>query len=199
MTDPNATADPAATTLQFRVHTIETAPSGSAAILAEVRRTTGFVPNLYAVMAGAPSLLKGYLALGKLFDESSLTPLEQQVVALTASVSNACEYCVAAHSVIAGMKRVPEETVRQLREGHALDDSRLEALRQFTAGLVTRRGHPTADEVAAMRAAGFREAQVLEVILGVGMKTISNYMNHLVHTPLDTAFSAAAWVPPSST
>lgn len=181
--------------MSFLVHTPESAPSGAAATLTEVRRTNGFVPNLYGVMAEAPSLLKAYLAVGSLFAESSLSPTEQQVVALTVSATNGCEYCVAAHTVIAGMQRVPDDIVQAIRGGQPLDLPRLEVLRRFTAALVLDRGHPSAALLAEVRAAGYQDAQVLEVVLGVGMKTISNYVNHIAHTPLDAAFARAMWTP----
>lgn len=179
--------------MPFPVHTAETAPPGAAATLAAVHRANGFIPNLYGVMAGAPSLLKGYLAVADQFAEGSLTPTEQQVIALSVSVTNGCEYCVAAHTVIAGMQRVPDDVVAAIREGRTLQNARLEALRQFTNAVVTERGHPSAATVSAFLAAGFEEAQILEVILGVGMKTMSNYVNHIAQTPLDAGFTRALW------
>jgi uncharacterized peroxidase-related enzyme len=180
--------------MSFPVHSPESAPQGAKSTLTEVQRTNGFIPNLYGVMAEAPSVLKGYLALGALFADSSLSATEQQVVALTVSAVNHCTYCVAAHTVIAGMQQVPGDVVTAIREGMVIGDSRLEALRVFTAAVVTERGHPSAAQAAAFRAAGYEDAQVLEVVLGVGMKTLSNYVNHLAGVPLDAAFTKAQWM-----
>lgn len=156
----------------------------------------GFVPNLMGVMAGAPTLLKAYLQIAELFSHTSLTPVEQQVVLLTVSASNSCDYCMAAHSIAARMQKVPDEVVRALRDGLPLADARLQSLRTLAEDIVERRGWPAESTVAAFLAVGYAHEQFLEVILGVGMKTLSNYTNHLAHTPLDKQFAAAAWSAP---
>lgn len=179
--------------MNLNVYTRETAPAESRDDLQAVADRYGFVPNLMGVMAGAPSLLKAYLQIGELFSRTSLTPIEQQVVLLTVSASNRCDYCMAAHSVAARMHKVPVLIVRALRDGEPLADARLEALRALTADIVEHRGWPTEPVVAAFLAAGYAHAQLLEVILGVGMKTLSNYTNHIAHTPLDPQFAAEAW------
>lgn len=182
--------------MNLKVHTRESAPAEARGDLQAVAERYGFVPNLMGVMAGAPSLLKAYLQIGELFSRTSLTPVEQQVVLLTVSASNRCDYCMAAHSVAARMQKVPEEVVRVLRDGVPIADARLEALRVVTAEIVERRGWPTETSVAAFFAAGYANEQLLEVVLGVGMKTLSNYTNHLAHTPLDKQFASATWSAP---
>jgi AhpD family alkylhydroperoxidase len=182
--------------MNLTVHSLTSAPKQAQGDLQAVADRYGFVPNLMGVMAGAPSLLKAYLQTGELFSRTSLTPVEQQVVLLTVSESNRCDYCMAAHSVAARMQKVPEEVIRALRDGVPLADARLEALRALTADIVERRGWPAEQSVAAFLTAGYAHEQFLEVILGVGMKTLSNYTNHAAHTPLDKQFAAAAWSTP---
>jgi uncharacterized peroxidase-related enzyme len=179
--------------MDFPVFTPDTAPDGSRERLAGAKRAFGFLPNMLGTMAGAPALLESYLTLSRLFDETSLTPSERQVVLLAVSAENGCSYCVAAHTAIAAMQHVPNDVVHAVREGLAIREPRLEALRTFTRAVVSRRGHPAAQELHAFQGAGFSSQHVLEVVLGVGMKTISNYTNHLADTPLDEAFAAAAW------
>lgn len=111
------------------------------------------------------------------------------------SFENGCDYCMAAHTVIAGMSSVPAATVDALRAGAPLPDARLDVLARFTRAVVRERGRLPEAEVGAFLAAGFTAAQVLEVVLGVAMKTLSNYANHLARTPLDAAFAAARWEP----
>ena len=183
--------------MNLTVHTRESAPAESRGDLQAVAERYGFVPNLMGVMAVAPTLLKAYVQTAELFSRTSLEPVEQQVVLLTVSASNGCDYCMAAHSVAARMQKVPDEVVRALRDGVPLADTRLEALRALTADLVDRRGWPTEQSVAAFFAAGYSNQQLLEVVLGVGMKTLSNYTSHLAHTPLDKQFAAAAWSAPT--
>jgi len=179
--------------MSYTVHTQESAPGAAQETLAGAKKAYGFLPNLLAVMAEAPALLKAYRVVGDLFEQTSLSPTERQVVLLTASYENDCEYCVAAHSVIAGMQKVPDQVVRAVRDGQPIADRKLEALRRLTAAIVASRGLPSPDDMAAFLQAGYARAQVLEVVLGVGMKTLSNYTNHLADTPLDPAFAKAAW------
>jgi len=179
--------------MTYPVHTIETAPAAARDMLAESRKAYGFVPNLHAVMAEAPALLKAYRRVGEIFDETSFTLAERQIVLLTVSYENDCEYCVAAHSAIAGMQQVPVDVVQAIRNGNPIADPKLQALRRFTAAVVASKGRPADTDTMAFLSAGYSRAQILEVVLGVGMKTLSNYTNHLADTPLDDAFAKATW------
>lgn len=176
----------------FPVHTIESAPAGSQPLLTAAKSNFGFVPNLLGMLSEAPAALEGYLGIAGAFQKSSLTPVEQQVVLLTVSVTNRCHYCVAAHTAIAWGAKVPGEVIEALRDGRPIPDARLEALRRFTETVVQSRGW-AADGLADFYAAGFSRAQVLEVVTGVAQKTLSNYANHLAKTPVDAAFAKAAW------
>ncbi|MGD9855036.1 MAG: carboxymuconolactone decarboxylase family protein [Planctomycetaceae bacterium] len=179
--------------MKLQVQSIETAPAEAQAALRAVREKYGFVPNLLGIMANAPPLLKAYLALNELFQQTTLSPVEQQVVLLTISEVNRCEYCVAAHTVAARMHKVPRGVIESVRSGQPIADDRLDALRCLTTEIVEGRGWPTQAAIDDFLSAGYSSEQVLEVILAVGMKTLSNYTNHLAHTPLDTQFSPAAW------
>lgn len=179
--------------MPYTIHTADNAPEGARDILEATRKTFGFVPNLLGCMANAPALLEAYTTLARIFDETSFTPVERQVVLLTVSSENRCGYCVAAHSVIAEMQRVPGDVVDAIRESRPIADTQLEALRRFAAAVVTSRGWPPQEDTNAFFAAGYGPQQVLEVVLGVGMKTLSNYTNHLAGTPLDAPFTKAAW------
>lgn len=181
---------------QFPVHTTRTAPEESRSELERVGQAFGMIPNLAGVLAAAPAALEAYFTLGRIFEGTSFTPAEQQVVLLSVSAENECDYCVAAHTAIAGRQKVPGEVVQAIRNGQPIPDARLEALRQLTASLVTRRGRPRDEDLERFFAAGYSPRQLLEVLVGVGMKTISNYVNHIAETPLDVAFEKAAWAPP---
>lgn len=177
----------------YAVHTPSSAPEASREILEGAAKAFGFVPNMLATMAGAPALLKAYTTLSRLFDETSLSPTERQIVLLTVSRENVCEYCMAAHTAIAQMQRVPADVIEALRNDKPIQDERLETLRRFTRSIVESRGWPTEDDKQRFLSAGYGTQQILEVVLGVGMKTLSNYTNHLAGTPLDQAFARAAW------
>ena len=178
--------------LNFTVHSADKAPAESQDLMQGVQAAFGFVPNLVAVMAESAPLLSAYLKLSDLFNQTSLTEIERQVVLLTVSRENTCHYCVAAHCTIATMRGVPAGIVEAIRVDQPLVDPRLQTLRQFTRSLVATRGYPSPEVIQQFQAAGFTERNALEVVLGVGLKTLSNYTNHLAHTPVDAAFAANA-------
>lgn len=163
--------------------------------LAEARKGLGFVPNMYAVMANAPGLLDTYVHGYERFRAlSGFTPAEQEVVFLAISRENGCGYCMAAHSLIADrMSGVPVAVTDAIRDGTPIPDPKLAALHDFTRLMVRKRGLPDRDEVAPFLAAGYREAHILEIVLAIAVKTLSNYANHLFHTPVDSQFAARAW------
>lgn len=179
--------------MNFQVHTPDSAPKGAQDILSGAKQKYGFVPNLLGVMSEAPALVKAYTTLNGIFDESSFSPSERQVVLLAVSYENGCEYCVSAHSVIAGMQKVPDEVVSAVRDNSPIPDEKLEALRQFTRKVVQSLGRPEEADIKAFLDAGYGKQQILEVVLGVGVKILSNYTNHIADTPLDEAFSDQAW------
>ena len=180
----------------FRVHTAETVPHHGQAELSDVVSKYGRVPNMLGVMAGAPPLLKGYRFLRDQFEETSLTPTERNIVLLTVSFENECQYCMAAHSSMASAQKVSPETIEALRAGTPIPDPKLEALRKFTSALVIDRGWPREECLKSLFEVGYSQENALEVILGIGMKMLSNFTNHLASPPLDRGFSALAWTKP---
>ena len=182
----------------FIVHDKETAPAETVGLLENAEKTFGFIPNLLGVFAESPAALNGYLTISQIFDQSSFTPTERQVILLSANRFNHCHYCMAAHSVIADLQRVPNDVVDAIRNDEAIADDRLEALRIFTTLVVEKRGWVNDEEFETFLAAGFSKAQVLEVVLGVSFKTLSNYANHIADTPVDDAFTAKKWTPVKS-
>jgi uncharacterized peroxidase-related enzyme len=180
----------------FTIHTPETAPAASRALLEGIQQAYGFVPNLFAVFAESPAALEGALAMARAFSHSTLTPVEQQLVALAVSEANDCEFCMAAHSTIA--KRVAKAQpalVAAVRAREPLSDAKLDVLVVFTRRVVEQRGFVASADVAAFLEAGYTRAQLIEVLLGVGMKTFNNYVDHIAHVPLNDQFKAEAWRP----
>jgi len=178
----------------FTIHTTTQAPAQSLPLLTEVQSKYSFVPNLFGALAEAPAALKAYIDLGSALENSSLNAAEQQVVLIATSVENGCEYCVAAHSLVAKhMVKVDTAVVDALRNKTVIADARLQALAEFTRAVVATRGEVGSKEMESFLAAGYDRQQVLEVILGVAMKTLSNYANNLMHTPLDAPFQPETW------
>lgn len=182
--------------MPFPLHTPETAPPEARAALEATRRDFGMVPNLEATLASAPPVLKGYKTLWDLFDETTLSPVERQVVYMVANFENNCEYCVPWHSLLAEKAGLDAASIQALREGAPLADPRLEALARFARALVAERGNIAPAALRAFQEAGYSDAQALEVVLGLAVKTISNYANSVAGTPLDGAVTSRAWTKP---
>jgi AhpD family alkylhydroperoxidase len=183
---------------KFTTHTLETAPASSKPVLEEVKKAFGFVPNLQSGMAESPELLTAYSTLWDLFSKTSLTQVEQQIVYLTANYENECHYCMAGHTQLAKMQHIDDAVVQAIRSGKPIADAKLEALHSFTTKVVRNRGFVPDDGVDGFLAAGYTKRNVLEVVLGVGTKTLSNYTNHIVHTELDPFMKGAEWSKPAS-
>ena len=171
------------------------AAEGSAKnMLDDARANLGFVPNMYRTMAINPGLLSTYQhGYAHFREQANFTPPEQEVVFLTVSLANGCDYCTAAHSMLAiNVSKLSEAHTQALRDGRPLDDAKLEALRRFTHHMWETRGLPTRAEAEAFKAAGYTDTHVLEIILALAVKTISNYANHVGHTQVDDAFAPYA-------
>jgi uncharacterized peroxidase-related enzyme len=175
---------------------VDAAPASVKATLDDVRKRYGFLPNLYRVFAQAPIALDAYLAVADIFNRSSFSATERNVVLLTVSRANECRYCVAVHSTVGDMQKDPQDVIEAIRNDQPIGDPKLEALRRLTEALVNGRGHADA-EIARFVAAGYQPSQVVEVLVGVTLKTLSNYTNHLAITPLDGVFEGRAWSPPN--
>ena len=180
--------------ISFKLHDLQSAPEASKATLESVQRSFGFLPNLMRTFAESPVALQSYLAVSALFDKSDFTPAERQVILLAVSSANQCEYCVAVHSTIAkNMVKVEPAIVDGLRTRASLSDAKLDALAKFTQLMVKERGYANEAGLQAFLDAGYTKRHALEVIVAIGLKTISNYTNHLTHTPLDTQFQGEKW------
>lgn len=156
---------------RFTIFTAHTAIEGASAILDQTHGALGFVPNLLGVLAASAPALKAFTALNHCFAESSLGVTEREVVQLSVSTENTCGYCVAGHTAFAAMRGVDENVVRAVRTGAQIADRRLEALRHFTQALVRQRGVVNESELDRVFDAGYSQRQLLEVILGVCVKT----------------------------
>ncbi|MFP4147324.1 MAG: carboxymuconolactone decarboxylase family protein [Halorhodospira sp.] len=186
--------------LDLPQHTVDSAPEGVQGTLQGLQDQMGLLPNIFGYLANAPALLHGYLDLDRRFrEETRLSAVEQEVVLLTISRENGCGYCMAVHSHAADrIAGVPSPVTDALRAREPLPDSRLDALSRFTQRLFATRGLPERSEVEAFHRAGYDDLSILEIILALGLKSLSNYTNHLCHTELDAPFRGRAWRDPGA-
>lgn len=169
----------------FKVHTLETAPEAARKDLLDVKQKYGRVPNFFAVAAESPAAVNAYVALSNVFRSTALTPAEQQIVILAASVENKCEYCVAAHSKGAKAAGVSDDVIKSITSRSRLKDPKIEALRHLVSQIVEKRGWISDAEVQEFFSHGYTKSQLLDVMVGVSMKTLSNYINHLTDPPME--------------
>lgn len=179
---------------KFALHTTETAPAATLPLFENSQKAFGRIPNLHAVMGTSPSLLEAYQVVHGLFMKTSLTADEQTVVWQTVNVEHECLYCVPAHTAVAHMMGVDNQLSDALRDNKPLPE-KLDALRQFTLKMVRQRGQVGDDDVNEFLEAGYSPQNILEVILGLSQKVMSNYVNHVALTPLDEPFQAFEWTP----
>lgn len=177
----------------FKFHTVETAPEKSKSMLEGAVKQMGSIPGLYAVMAESPETLKAYQQLHQQFTNTSFDAEELTVVWQTINVEHECKFCVPAHTAIAHSMKVDPALTEALRNQEAMPTKKLQALHDFTLSVVRERGNVSDEEMNAFFAAGYGQQQVLEVILGLSQKVISNYVNHVAKTPVDPMFEQFAW------
>ena len=143
--------------MSFPMHDEDTAPEAARAGLASTKENFGMIPNLERVMASAPPLLAGYSTLWDLFDETTLSPVERQIVYQTANFENECDYCVPWHTFLSREAGMEEVDIEALRTGANLSTSKLEALRSFARSLLHNRGKVTEADLERFMNSGFSE------------------------------------------
>jgi uncharacterized peroxidase-related enzyme len=172
----------------------EAATGVSKEIIDGTKAKLGFVPNMYRTMVNSGGYLSTYAHGYNAFRQhSGFTPIEQELIFLVISRENGCDYCTAAHSMIADkVSKLDANTLAAVRSGDLITDEKLQALVSFTARVFASRGLITKTEAAAFLAAGFEQLQIMEIVLAISIKTLSNYSNHIFHSELDDVFAPYA-------
>ena len=168
---------------KFQVPTKAEVSPNNQAIFDTLQKSLGFVPNLYAYYAKNDTALADYLALQN--RKSTLKAKEREVVNLVVSQYNGCRYCQSAHTVLGGMNGFTKEQILEIRGGTATFDSKLDALAKFTLSVSANRGHATQAAKDAFFEAGYTEANMIDVVVVIGDKIISNYIHNLTGFAID--------------
>ncbi|WP_122222185.1 carboxymuconolactone decarboxylase family protein [Pseudomonas syringae group genomosp. 3] len=172
----------------LKLHTIDSAPEKSKALLQSSIDNFGWIPNQSAYMAESPSLLGAYQRAHDLVIDSSLSEEEKAVVWITTGIENGCSYTVQAHAFIALAKGVNESVVDALAHEPGRLSARLRALHAFTLEVINCRGRLSDAAVDAVLKAGFKKQNMLDVILGVSQKNMSTVLNSIAGTEIDERF-----------
>ena len=168
---------------EYSVPTREEVSENNQAIFDQLNSKLGFVPNLYAYYAKNETALGDYLTLQN--RKSTLKAKEREVVNLVVSEVNGCRYCQSAHTVIGKMNGFSDEQVLEIRRGSASFDEKLDALAKFTKSVSENKGRATEAAKEAFFAAGYGEENLIDVVIVIGDKIISNYIRNLIGFEID--------------
>jgi uncharacterized peroxidase-related enzyme len=165
---------------------VEAATGATAELFAQIKKAAGKVPNTYAVIgAHGPAALKAMLNADAVLAAGSLSKQDQETIKLAVSATVGCDYCEAAHSVLGKLAGLKPEILRQIRAGDTTGDAKRDALVRFVRLLVQSRGTVDNAEVAAIRAAGYTDAQLVDISLALAVITFTNAFNRINDTTLD--------------
>jgi len=170
--------------------TAATAPSEAQPLLAGITSAFGYLPKLAVAMATEPKALAAYIQLLTAFGETSLTPVEQQIVLMVASYANEAEYGVQVHAGVARQLGVAAEVLTAIQAGQPLADPKLAALQRFTRALTIGRGQVSEADTQALLAVGYDRQSLVAITLGVAAKTFANGMALLVQPAMEPSFTA---------
>jgi uncharacterized peroxidase-related enzyme len=165
--------------------TVDTAPPAAQPLLNGVKAKLGSVPNLFRLLAVSPAALEGYLGLSSALGKGSLDARTRERIALAVAEFNGCGYCTSAHAFIGkNMAGLSDAEISANRNGGSTDDRAAAAVR-FAVKVVEARGQVTDADVAAIRLAGYTDAEVIEIVLHVALNTLTNYVNEVAETEID--------------
>lgn len=167
----------------FTIPTAATVSPANQAIFEKLQSGLGMVPNLYATLAHSEHALGNYLTLQN--GKSSLNAKEREVINLVVSQVNQCAYCLAAHTALGGMVGFTPDQIIAIRKGGAPFDARLDALARLARSATEHRGHAEQELIDAFFGAGYTEGQLVDTVMVIGDKIITNYLHALTQVPLD--------------
>jgi uncharacterized peroxidase-related enzyme len=164
---------------------IDAAPAAARPLLEAVQKLLGSVPNMFRLIANSPAGLEGYLGLNGALGKGTLEAPTRQRIALAVAEANRCDYCLSAHTYLGkNVAKLDDAELARNRDG-ASGDAKANAALRFATQLVRERGHVSAADVDAVKAAGYDDAQVVEIVLHVALNTLTNYVNSALGTVID--------------
>ncbi|PTX63999.1 putative peroxidase-related enzyme [Kordia periserrulae] len=172
--------------MSTRIETLhpETTTGEAKELFNAVQKKLGFIPNLIKVFGNSPATLKSYLSLGELTASGNFNNKFREQLALAIAEENNCDYCLSAHTAIGKMNGLTEAQTEASRQGLA-NDAKTQAGLQFAQSVTKNRGNVTSEEINAVKAAGYNDGDILEIVLNVVSNTLTNYANHIAETEID--------------
>lgn len=167
----------------FAVPTREEVSANNQAIFDNLQKGLGFVPNLYATYAYNDTALGDYLTLQN--RKSTLKAKEREVINLVVSQINGCRYCQSAHTALGKMNGFSDDQILEIRSGSASFDSKLDALAKFVSSITINRSKPSEEALNNLFEAGYNKANLVDIIMVIGDKFISNFIHGATNIPID--------------
>jgi len=165
--------------------TTDTAPQGSRELLGAVQKQLGSVPNMFRIISNSPAALEGYLGLNGALAKGKLDPATRERIALAVAQVNGCNYCLAAHTYLGeNIAKLTGAEILANRKGGSTD-AKADAAVRFAVETVNARGKVDADEISKVKAAGYSDAEIVEIIVHVALNTLTNYVNSTLGTEID--------------
>ena len=165
--------------------TVESAPAASQPLLGAVKQQIGSVPNLFRLVSHSPAALEGYLGLSGALGKGALPAATRERIALAVAEINGCSYCLSAHTYLGKhVAKLDDAEIAANRSG-ASNDPQADAAVRFAAQVTQQRGKVSNEQVQAVKAAGYSEAQIVEIVQHVALNTWTNYINEVAQTEVD--------------
>ena len=165
--------------------TIEAAPGASQPLLRAVKKQLGVVPNLFRLVATSPAALEGYLGLSGALGKGELPAATRERIALAVANINGCSYCLSAHTYLGKNVAKLSDTEMAANLNGSSNDPLANAAVRFAAAVAKLRGHVSEEDLKAVKAAGYSDAQVIEIVMHVALNTWTNYINEVAKTDID--------------
>jgi uncharacterized peroxidase-related enzyme len=169
--------------ITFNVPTREEVSPENQAIFDTLHNSLGFVPNLYATFAYSDAALRDYLSFQN--RKSTLKAKEREVINLVVSEVNGCQYCQSAHTALGKMNGFTDEQIIEIRQGYASFDTKIDALARFVKDITVNRSKPSPENVEALFNAGYTKANLVDILIVIGDKVVSNFLHGVTNIPID--------------
>lgn len=170
---------------RLTIPSYETSPSASQPLLDAVKKQLGVIPNLMKLIGNSPAALEGYLGLNSALKKGNLGAKTSERIALAVAEFNRCDYCLSAHSYLAThAAKLDAAEIHANRLGQSQDTQAAVAV-NFAQQVALQRGHVSGAQLAELHAAGFNDADIIEIVVHVALNTLTNYVNSVAQTEID--------------
>lgn len=170
---------------------IDAAPAASRPFLEAVKKQLGVVPNMFRLISNSPAALDSYLGLSGALNKGALSAPTRERIALAVAEVNGCSYCLSAHTYLGKNLAKLDDAEIAANRGGASNDPKADAAVRFAVKVVRAHGHVSDADLDAVKAAGYDDAEVIEIVLHVALNTWTNYINEVAKTDIDFPLVAA--------